>query len=280
MTDSSRGRGEARNRRAYTLGSTGTRAVQAADSTVGTEAGQSLVEYALLLVLIAIIVLGSVWLVERWVTRAYGRVTTAVGGSEEVSTPVPTATPEEGSSSWQEWREAAGSGWRAETSRYCVEQQGEHRSFYGAENWTDYIIRVKADLHQGEGYGVFFRAVDVSHVSGYVFQYEPTCRYLGRDGCFSFRKVVGGRVEYPFARSGVPSGYEWYDAARDIEVRVEGGSFRAFIDGEEVLLGTDDEYTHGQVGLRTWDASEVCFWGFTITFLEEPDRDRDDRDGP
>jgi hypothetical protein len=44
------------------------------------------------------------------------------------------------------------------------------------------------------------------------------------------------------------------------------------------LMGTDDEYTHGQVGLRAWDASEVCFWDFTIVFLEEPRRDRDDRE--
>ncbi len=261
------------------LESAGMRAARVADCTGGMETGQSLVEYCLLLLLVAIIVLGGVWLVGMRVSRAYGRVTTNIGESEEVPTPVPTATPEEGSSSWQEWQEAAGSGWRAETTRYCVDQQGEHRSFYGAENWTDYIIRVKANLYQGEGYGVFFRAVDVSHVSGYVFQYEPTCRYLGREGCFSLRKVVGGRVEYPFARSSVPSDYEWYNAPRDIEVQVEGSSFRAFIDGEEVLMGTDGEYTHGQVGLRTWDASEVCFWEFTITFLEQPDRDRDDRDG-
>jgi len=279
MIDSNCGRGEARSRRAYALESTGRRAAQVADYAVGMETGQSLVEYCLLLVLIAVIVLGSVWLVGMQVSRAYGTVHTNIGESEEVPTPAPTATPEEGSSSWQEWREAAGGGWRAETTRYCVDQQGEHRSFYGAENWTDYIVRVKANLYQGEGYGVFFRAIDVSHVSGYVFQYEPACRYLGREGCFSFRKVVGGGVEYPFARSGAPSDYEWYNAAKDIEVRVEGSSFRAFIDGEEVLMGTDGEYTHGQVGLRTWDASEVCFWEFTITFLDQPDRDRDDRDG-
>jgi Flp pilus assembly pilin Flp len=260
------------------LGLAGRRSFQVADPTSGMESGQSLVEYSLLLLLIGIIVVGIVGLVGMQVSRAYGTVTTNVGGSEEVPTPVPTATPEEGSSPWQEWHEAAGSGWRPETARYCVGQQGEHRSFYGAENWTDYIIRMKANLYQGEGYGVFFRAIDVSHVSGYVFQYEPTCRYLGREGCFSFRKVVDGRVEYPFARTGVPSDYQWYNAAKDVEVRVEGSSFRAFIDGEEVLMATDDEYTHGQVGLRTWDASEVCFWEFTITFLEEPHRDRDDRD--
>jgi Flp pilus assembly pilin Flp len=272
-------RGEVRSRRACAVESAGTGGVQVVECTVDMEAGQSLVEYSLLLVLVAVIVLGSVWLIGLEVSRVYGTVNTSIGESEEVPTSVPTATPEEGSSSWQEWREAVGSGWRAETTRYCADEQGEHRSFYGAENWTDYIVRVKANLYQGDGYGVFFRVIDTTRVSGYVFQYEPTCRYLGREGCFSFRKVVDGAVGYPFARSGAPTGYEWYNAAKDIEVRVEGSSFRAFIDGEEVLMGTDDEYTHGQVGLRTWDASQVCFWEFTITFLEQPDRDRDDRDG-
>jgi Flp pilus assembly pilin Flp len=279
VMDSSFERGEVRSRRACAVESAGTGGVQVADCIVDMEVGQSLVEYSLLLVLVAVIVLGSIWLVGLEVSRAYGTVNTSIGESEEIPTSVPTATPEEGSSSWQEWREAVGSGWRAETTRYCVDQQGEHRSFYGAENWTDYVVRVKANLYQGQGYGVFFRAVDTTHLSGYVFQYEPTCTYLGREGCFSFRKVVGGTVQYPFARSGAPFDYQWYNADRDIELRVEGSSFRAFIDGEEVLMATDQEYTHGQVGLRAWDGSEVCFWEFTITFLEQPDRDRDDRDG-
>jgi Flp pilus assembly pilin Flp len=260
------------------LESTRERDHPAAEPGGSVEAGQSLVEYSLLLVLIAVIVLGGVWLMGMRVQRAYGRVATSIDDSEAVPTPTPTATPTDESSSWEEWYEVTGSGWRAQRTTYCVEQYGEHQTFYGAENWTDYVVRVKADLHRGSGYGVYLRATDVSHVSGYLFQYEPTCNYLGQKGCFTLRRVVRGREQYPFARSGAPPDYEWYNVARDLELEVEGSSLRVSIDGEEVLMGTDDEYTHGQVGLRAWDASEVCFWDFTIVFLEEPRRDRDDRE--
>jgi Flp pilus assembly pilin Flp len=267
---------ERRCLRASAVESNRRRDLPKAVSANSAETGQSLVEYSLLLLLIAVIVLGSVWLVGMQVSRAYGRVATSDNDSEVVPTPTATVAPSEESSTWEEWYERAGRGWRVEAEKYCVGLYGEHQTFYGGENWTDYVVRVKAELYQGSGYGVYFRATDVSHVSGYVFQYEPTCSYLGRQGCFTLRKVVHGREQYPFARSGAPLDYEWYGVARDLELRVEGSSFRASIDGEEVLVGTDDEYTYGQVGLRTWDASEACFWDFAVTFLEQPRRDRDD----
>jgi Flp pilus assembly pilin Flp len=269
---------EHRSRGASALEPTRERYLPAAESAGSVEAGQSLVEYCLLLVLIAVIVLGGVWLMGMRVRRAYGTVATSIDASDPVPTPTPTATPTDESSSWDEWYDVSGSGWRAERTTYCVEQYGEHQTFYGAENWTDYVVRVKADLHRGSGYGVYLRATDVSHVSGYLFQYEPTCDYLGQKGCFSLRRVVRGRDQYPFARSGAPADYEWYNVARDLELEVKDSSFRVSIDGEEVLVGTDDEYTHGEVGLRAWDASEVCFWDFTVAFLEEPRRDLDDRE--
>jgi Flp pilus assembly pilin Flp len=278
MMDLTPGTIERRCPRASAVEVSGGRDLPGAVSANSVEKGQSLVEYSLLLLLIAVIVLGGVWLMGMRVSRAYGTVATSVEESEVVPTPTATVAPSEESSSWHEWYEVSGSGWRAQRERYCVELYGEHQTFYGAENWTDYVVRVKAQLYQGSGYGVYFRATDVSHVSGYLFQYEPTCSYLGRKGCFTLREVVQGREQYPFARSAAPPGYEWYGVARDLELHVEGSSFRASIDGAEVLVGTDDEYTHGQVGLRTWDASEVCFWDFAVTFLEPPERDRDDRD--
>lgn len=82
----------------------------------------------------------------------------------------------------------------------------------------------------------------------------------------------------PQATPSPPADCEWHGVVRDFEVRVEGGTFITFIDGEEVLRATDSEYAHGQVGLRTWDSSEVCFSQFHVSLLEDPDRGRDDRD--
>jgi hypothetical protein len=59
---------------------------------------------------------------------------------------------------------------------------------------------------------------------------------------------------------------------------ISGSPLGASIDGEELLVGIDDEYAHGEMGLRARDGSEVWLWDFAVTLLERPHRDRDDRD--
>lgn len=242
------------------------------------EVGQSLVEYSLLLLLIAVIVIGGVWFAGLTVSVLYGRAATELQVPTEEPTPhaAPTPTPE--SVSWEEWYEERGSGWHTQEDQYCQESRGEHRSSYGAENWSDYLIGVKAILYRGNGFGIYFRATDVKHADAYIFQYDPGWSCYGSRGCFIYRKIVGGRERYPFATASPPAGYEWHGVVRDFEVRVEGDTFITFIDGDEVLRATDSEYAHGQVGLRTWDSSEVCFSQFHVSLLKDPDRGRDDRD--
>jgi Flp pilus assembly pilin Flp len=243
------------------------------------DSGQSLVEYSLLLMLVAVIVLGGVWLMGMQVGRTYGIAATSIAGSEREATPTttPVATPP--STSWEDWYEAQGGGWSTDEERYCVHQHGESRSFYGAENWTDYVVRLTANLYQGDGFGVFFRTTQVDHANGYLFEYAPGGRCLGKQGCFFLRRVDEGREQYPFAESPAPADYQWHNAVREVEVRAQGDTYSVLVDGEEVLKASDSKYPYGQVGLRTWDSSEVCFWGFTVAFLKEPDRGRDDRDG-
>jgi len=247
-----------------------------ADRARQGETGQSLVEYSLLLTLVAVIVLGGVWLMGVQVRRTYGAATTGIADVEVEPTPQPTPLATPPSTSWDDWHKARGGGWSAEEERYCVREQGEHRSFFGAENWTDYVVRLTANLYQGDGFGVFFRATLVDQVNGYLFEYAPGGRCFGQEGCFFFRKVVEGRVLYPFAQSTAAAAYEWHNTVREVEVRVEGDSYTAFIDGEEVLKASDGDHTRGQAGLRTWDGSQACFWDFTVAFLEQPGRDRDE----
>ncbi len=242
------------------------------------EVGQSLVEYSLLLLLIAVIVIGSVWLVGMRVSSLYGGVAAELEVPTEEPTPQATRTPTPESVPWEEWYESRGSGWHTQEDQYCQDSRGEHRSFHGAENWTDYLIGVEAILYRGIGFGVYFRATNVERADAYVFQYDPGWRCHGSKGCFIYRKIARGREQYPFAAASPPPDYQWRNIVRDIEVRVEGETFTTSIDGEEVLRATDSEYAHGQVGLRTWDSSEVCFSQFHVSLLEDPDRGRDDRD--
>ncbi len=244
------------------------------------EAGQSMVEYALLLGLISIIVLGMLMLMSSSLSDAFGTVATELADTTAQSTaeptPTPTLPPESGP--WEEWYPAKGRGWTIEDEQYCVRTGGEHRSFYGAENWTDYLVKVNATLYKGNGFGIYFRATDVDHLNGYIFQYDPKWRCSGSRGCFIYRKIEGGRERYPFAAASPPSDYQWHDVTREIAIRVEGDTFVALVDGEEVLRATDSQYANGQVGLRTSGGSEVCFADLQIILLESPERDRDDRD--
>jgi len=189
-----------------------------------------------------------------------------------VPTPIPTPTPS--AIKWDEWQGVRGTQWRQENGAYCAGPTGEHRSFYGAENWTDYVVTFTAELYKGNGFGVYFRATHFEQANAYIFQYDPGWR----TGTFLYRKIINGYEQYPFAAVNAPAGYQWHKVPRQIKLVVEGDTFTAFVDGQQVLRASGSEYTHGGVGLRTWDGSEACFNDFQVIFLEDPKRDRDDRD--
>jgi len=125
----------------------------------------------------------------------------------------------------------------------------------------DYTVNIdKANLIRGNGYGVWFRAQDYDRPEGCIFQYDPGYR----GGSFLFRKWVNGHELRPFAvqRS---LGFDWHGDDHDVQVVAEGNTFTAYVNGEPVLTASDDTYTEGGVGLRTWDRTQVCFDDFTIT---------------
>lgn len=234
------------------------------------EEGQGLLEYALIILLVGIIVTGAALVAGRQVGNVYSGLQPPLAGAPP--TPVPTPTPS--ATNWDDWQQVKGKRWRKENGAFCAGPGGEHRSFYGAENWTDYVVTFTAELYKGNGFGVYFRATCFEKANAYIFQYDPG---YGK-GAFLFRKIVGGRERSPFARAKAPVEYQWHKVSRQIKVVVKGDTFTAYVDDQRVLRASDSEYTHGAVGLRTWDGSDVCFSDFQITFLEKPKRDRDDRD--
>jgi hypothetical protein len=246
------------------------------------EEGQGLLEYALIILLVGIIVGGVVLVAGRQMRNVYSGLQQPLEGATPISTeqsaatpsPTPVPTPTSSMTDWDDWQEVTGKKWRKENGAYCVGPGGEHRSFYGAENWTDYIVTFTADLYKGNGFGVYFRATHFEHANAYIFQYDPG---YGK-GAFLFRKIVKGGERSPFARANAPADYQWHEVPRQIKVVVEGDTFTAFVDGQQVLRASDSEYTHGGVGLHTWDGSEACFNDFQVTLLKDPKRDRDDRD--
>lgn len=134
---------------------------------------------------------------------------------------------------------------------------GEGRIFRGLSQ-SDYVITVNgAVLNQGNGYGLWFRATDFDRVNGYTFQYDPGY------GAFIMRKWVNGNELSPFAMARAP-GYGWYNTPRQIQIAVKGNTFTAYIDGRQVLQGTDSTYASGGIGFRTWSNTTARFDNISV----------------
>lgn len=223
--------------------------------------GQGLVEYALLLALIAIGVVLILQLFGISVRDVYCDAAAALGGGEACAEQERCVDDFVGDGG--EWNNRWGK-WEVKDDQMCTSHGA--LSFNGCtmndgSSNKDYTIKLDgATLKRGNGYGVFFRTTKPDkRFNGYTFQYDPG--YAG--GAFIFRKWVHGRELRPFAVTSA-RGYDWYNTPRDIEIVVKGNTFTAYIDGEAVLTGTDDTYSEGGVGLRSWDGTQVCFDRFAI----------------
>jgi len=242
------------------------------------ERGQAAVEYALIITLVSIVVIGALLLLGSAISDLFGTVSSELSELDipqgaAASTPTPTPAPEPQPAPWEQWSEVVGRQWSRTDTDYCAGPLGEHRSFYGSEDWRDYEITVRATLFRGNGFGIYFRATQIKHANAYIFQYDP-----GFGGSFLYRRIVDGREQYPFAIARAPADYQWHNVEREIRIRVEGNTFTTYIDGEQVLQASHDEYTHGMVGLRTWHGAKACFHDFYITMLSPPGRDRDEQE--
>ncbi|RME87502.1 MAG: DUF1080 domain-containing protein [Anaerolineae bacterium] len=237
--------------------------------------GQGLVEFALLLALVALVAFLALQAMGISVREAYCRVASAFSENACTDAGVYCSTSFDGKTGHEHEEEEDNEdrgidGWEARRGHWKVEDgqmcTSKHARIFNTCSTElpqgDYEIRLDgATLMQGNGYGVFFRVSNVgSHFNGYTFQYDPG--YGG--GAFIYRKWVNGRELWPpFAIAWAPN-YDWYGEPHDIRIVVKGNTFTTYIDGQEVLTATDDTYTEGAVGLRSWDHTQACFDGFTI----------------
>jgi hypothetical protein len=165
------------------------------------------------------------------------------------------------------WNFTRGNTWELADGMLCTNRGGEHRGFSGDSTWDDYTINVDtAEMYRGNGYGVYFRVSDEPDIDGYTFQFDPA--YRGGhypDGAFLIRKVVNGQETPPIAAEPAPPGFEWNDVSHQVTIQVEGDTYTASVDGEQVIQAVDDEFQTGRFGLRTWDSTSACFDNITVT---------------
>lgn len=228
------------------------------------EHAQSVLEYALLVAVFALVLVASIPTLRSSVLQVFDRTETAL--TDNIDPTLPVDPPIPSPSLWRDdlnsldnWSPVRGT-WEASNGVLRNTSSGEGRIFtpYSGD---DFMVDIDiAHLIQGNGYGVWLRASDVegSNINGYTFQYDPG--YGG--GEFIMRKWVNGSERAPFARVSA-AGYDWYDPHK-VQVVASGDTFTVVIDGEQVLTAQDSTYSSGQVGLRTWSTSRTEFHGFSI----------------
>lgn len=216
------------------------------------EKGQGLVEYALLISLIALASLLALQVLGVSLGDVYCDVTAAINLTAACS---PKAICEDSFESLENWKSYYGTPVTGE-GKVCL-SKGVQMSNTCSMNAAlkDYTVRLEdAYLYQGNGYGIFFRTTyNQKGANGYIFQYDPGLK------AFVIRKWVNGKeIWQPIAKTMIPKDYPIYNTPHTVEVQVEGNTFTVFLDGQQILQAIDDTYTEGGVGLRTWDNTQFC----------------------
>ncbi|MCX6069015.1 MAG: hypothetical protein NT121_25255 [Chloroflexi bacterium] len=222
------------------------------------QSGQGMVEYALLILLVAIGALLALQLMGISVKDVYCRIagvftTTACSGS--------TSLCQDNFDNMSGSQSVIGP-WAATNGRACIQGGGTllNKCSQTQLSAADYSAQVKgAALTSGNGYGIFFRATNTgSGINGYAFQYDP-----GLNGYVIRKWINGSEINPAIVYKSVP-GNNWYGSPHDLSIKVVGNTFTGYVDGQAVLTGQDNTYTSGGTGLRTWDSTNLCLDDFSI----------------
>jgi Flp pilus assembly pilin Flp len=224
------------------------------------EFAQGTVEYALILALVVIVVIVILSLTGTNIAQVYCRVVGALGGA------ACSSYCSDDLNSLGGWT-TSGSSWSINSGQVCtVGNQPEGRMFNRCsfENPnippTNYVINAEnATLTAGNGYGIIFRTASTTPLNGYTFQYDP-----GASG-FIIRKWING-AESTLAYRAFPAGFQ-INAPHNLQVVVNGNTYKAYVDGVLMLTATDATYTSGGSGLRRWDATSACIDNFNISAI-------------
>jgi len=235
------------------------------NTTSTNQRGQGLPEYALLLTAVALTIIGVLSLLGIQVSDMLCQVAEGIGAEAVCNNILFFDDFGQGDDQWRSFY-GHDDNWTftdGENPKLCHTGSGGDVLLANGSEASDYRITTDADLSTGNGYGVFFRTTknEAGRIEGYTFQYDPG--YEG--GQFIMRKWVNGYELWPpFATAAPPAGFDWHNVDREIEVDVTGDTFTATVDGQKVLVGTDDSYPEGSAGIRTWGGSQACFDNFTV----------------
>ncbi|WP_343252989.1 beta-L-arabinofuranosidase domain-containing protein [Ligaoa zhengdingensis] len=149
--------------------------------------------------------------------------------------------------------------------KMSVAADGNIKVVAGDESWTDYAVEatMRTNTDGGADFGVMFRTTNVDESAT-----TNTDAYFGY-----YVGLMNGAVRFGFGANGwnlvqdtpynIVSGRDY-----QLKVVVCGSSIVIYIDGEKVCQFSDNRYTNGRVGVRSWNkAFEVS--SFRVRNLTE-----------
>ena len=218
--------------------------------------GQGVIEYVLLLLLLAVITTSTLKLTGVNLSDTFTRISTAISGKSKVLF-------NDQFNDLSGWNSIFGpNSWKVVNGYLTNTSVGDERIMAYGDLPNDYVINTTAQLVSGNGYGVMFRLTQMgSNYGGYSFQIDP-----GYGNKFVLRKYStnGTEISTPIAVSNPPAGFN-FNAFHQVSVSVVGSTYTMYVDGVKVMTATDSTYTSGGAGLRTWSTSQIKVDNFSAT---------------
>ena len=228
------------------------------------EHGQGIVEYALIIAAVALVAVLALKATGTSVSEIFCRVTGGVGGAACAEPDVCTMNFDDPAdlNNWTGWDVGRTLG--VSEGKLC--NSGTQFNYFNAcgnsQPTANFVANLNGieidpldnDLHPG--FDFVFRSDDQRQ--GYRFSYSA------KSNVVVFWKGLGSTwVLLEHAR--VPA--DWVEQELSFQVKVEGDTFTAYKDGEQVLQATDDEYADGIFGWRNKPGSSSCIDGMSIQQL-------------
>lgn len=237
--------------------------------TISTrQRGQSLLEYALIIALVAVLIALTMNAMGISLADVYSKAVAALegetgGGDDPDCTPLAVAT--------DDWKNLQDKFWRGGIKQgddgfyVCPLCGGLLPGFSGNDYAIDLPgVKVSNVLPSWNGYGVAFRAdYQKSGLNGYMFEIERVNKKLPTQIYFS-KWVNGKQIKPPLASITAPANFDW-DNPPNMTVKVEGDQMIAYLNGVEVLRASDSTYPEGGAGVIANMGTQLQFKDFYAT---------------
>ena len=229
--------------------------------------GQGLVEYALLLALIALVAALALDASGVSVSDVYRDTIATLRGDRVPAGEEPACIQTiEATGQWNPYKDGFGRGgveYRNGRFQVCSLCGGTVPGSHGKDYTLTFSnVQVENVRKSWNGYGVLFRGTfEKKKYSGYMFEIERQNENKPTQVYFS-KWVKGKQIRPLLSVLDLPS-FDWENPP-EIQVKVEGDTFTAYLDGKEVLRAKDDTYPDGSSGVISNPGTELKFGGFKV----------------